>query len=844
LEGAAAKACSRGGSANWKRAKVLPAEEGAAIAFFRTRARERNPVVPAAANELLIVEVDLDVPDDAYPPDAEVETRVDAVLESHGIVLPETTTVRSRRGRHFYLAVATGCAPGKVQIDEVEGIAPSKDGYVVGVPGLHELEGVVYRYVRNGKPTLCPGETYELLVARGEQTRKRVWTDFEAGKPIPQGWRNETLFHLALELVRAGDSRAEVLERLLQVNREQCRPPLSEELVLKQLDGACKWAREHPTDVEKSAVKARRILHDRRNGPSESPKREARTAEAWEEPVPIATREAVPAFDISLLPEWLGDYAAAITAEKGAALDLGGNLVLAVISGGIARHVQVSPRPGWYEPTNLYEIVALAPGQAKSPVFKAALRPVRTLERQQMKHWQEHERLVEMSREVFEKRRKGLVDEVAKDHKLDPEQLQEKLEEIEVGLGPTEVPPQPRLLTEDVTPEGLASLLAAHGRIIAASDEGSALFENLAGRYTRGGSTSWDLFNKSHSGVDVAIDRKGSGAVIVYDPSLTLAIATQPEMLRTLADKPGAGGRGVLARPLYALPGPVYMEDATLAADSDVLDEYERRVRDVYSDTPELQTDESDHPRPTILTFDAPARDRFEEFEREVNRERRQLGGDDVDGDSAVYLGWLSKLSGQTARLAAVLHCAAKWTGGFGASALVIDEATVERAIALARYYRAHALSVFGLMGELPMQALAVRILRWLAARDEPERDALTVRDVHRSRGTGTTAAEVRVALRLLEEHGWVRLAKPPVGSSGGRPSERVQVNPQLWNHPETGDRGDRTEVVSPLSGQSGGFSFCTEHPKAGRWRGRDKRWRCRGCEPPAFDSEVIEEAP
>jgi hypothetical protein len=96
LEGAAAKACSRGGSANWKRAKVLGPEEGAAIALFKTRARKRNPVVPAATNELLIVEVDLDVPDDVYPPDAEVEARVDSVLESRGIAFPETTTVRSR----------------------------------------------------------------------------------------------------------------------------------------------------------------------------------------------------------------------------------------------------------------------------------------------------------------------------------------------------------------------------------------------------------------------------------------------------------------------------------------------------------------------------------------------------------------------------------------------------------------------------------------------------------------------------------------------------------------------------------------------------------------------------
>ena len=105
--------------------------------------------------------------------------------------------------------------------------------------------------------------------------------------------------------------------------------------------------------------------------------------------MPIATRGAMPMLEVDLLPSWLASWARAISAEKGAALDLGANLALGAVSGGIARNVQVSPRPGWNEPVNLYVITALAPGQAKSPVFKAALRPVRTLERQRMQEWSE-----------------------------------------------------------------------------------------------------------------------------------------------------------------------------------------------------------------------------------------------------------------------------------------------------------------------------------------------------------------------------------------------------------------------------------------------------------------------
>src|SRR5262249_40028840 len=157
------------------------------------------------------------------------------------------------------------------------------------------------------------------------------------------------------------------------------------------------------------------------------------------------------------------------------------------------------------------------------------------------------------------------------------------------------------------------------------------------------------------------------------------------------------------------------------------------------------------------------------------------LGAADDDGDS-VYLGWLSKLAGQTARLAAVLHAVDHWTDGTGAAQLVIDEPTVARAVELARYYRTHALAVFGLMGELPEQRRARTILGWLRSRSADELATLTVRDVHRSRRTGTTGVQVQTALRLLGAHGYIRVEKQPRVGRGGRATERVHVHPEIQN--------------------------------------------------------------
>jgi Protein of unknown function (DUF3987)/Bifunctional DNA primase/polymerase, N-terminal/Primase C terminal 1 (PriCT-1) len=829
IRGQAAKECTGTGSAAWKAAKLVSTDASFAAGFYRSRCRARNPAVVASASGLVLLE--LDGPDE--------------LLDTFGIAtLPATVEVQSRRGKHRYLRPPAGRRPLKVQLDEA-GVIVSSDGYVVSVPALHP-SGHVYRYLDDDAELAeLPVDVYDLLIGLGRETRARTTRVVDNGGPIPIGQRNETIFHLALEQVRADVPPGEILERLLEAN-QHCVVPLDEELVRKQLAGAIKWARQHPTETEKARAEARRILQEQRVSSGgrqhENEKRRAAlVGSMWERPVPFAARGTLPPFPVETLLDWAAAWATAIAAEKGATVDLSGNLILDVVAGAIARNVQVSPRPGWYEPTNLYTIVALAPGQRKSPVFKAALRPVRTLEQQLIRAWEEQEKLVTITGAIFDKRRKGLIDEAA-DDELDPELLRERLGELLEGLGPTETPPRPRLLTEDVTPEGLAGLLADHGRIIAASDEGGAIVENLAGRYARG-STSWDVVNKGHSSVDLVVDRKSSGPVIVFDPTITLAIATQPELLRTLAGKPGAEGRGVLARPLYVLPAPVYVEGATPAATPETLDEYARRVLNVYNDTPELETDEDEHPRPTLLTFDDDARALFERFEAELNRERRELGGDDVDGDS-VYLGWLSKLAGQTARLGAVLHAADHWTAGAGTAAVVIDEATVARAVELARYYRAHALAVFGLMGELPEQRRAQAILRWLQTRSPEELEALTVRDVHRTRGKGTTAAQVQTALRLLEQHGYVRIERVESGKRG-RPAERVHVHPEIknpkvdpTNPTKTGDGGISVGFV----GSKQEIFVCERHPSASSWRARDGHWRCTVCEPPVFRGEVLEE--
>src|SRR5208282_3021032 len=62
--------------------------------------------------------------------------------------------------------------------------------------------------------------------------------------------------------------------------------------------------------------------------------------------------------------------------------DLPAMLALAIAGAALAKVYQVQVRQGWTEPTNLFTVTALPPGERKSAVFKAALAPVVAYEQQ------------------------------------------------------------------------------------------------------------------------------------------------------------------------------------------------------------------------------------------------------------------------------------------------------------------------------------------------------------------------------------------------------------------------------------------------------------------------------
>jgi Protein of unknown function (DUF3987) len=146
-------------------------------------------------------------------------------------------------------------------------------------------------------------------------------------------------------------------------------------------------------------------------------------------------------------------------------------------------------------------------------------------------------------------------------------------------------------------------------------------------------------------------------------------------------------------------------------------------------------------------------------------------------GDLAHLAGWAAKLAGATCRLAGLLHLAGDLRDGWNRP---ISADTFAGAVLLADYLVEHARAVFDLMGADTRLDDARWLLEWISRTNQVQ---FSRRDAHQAtRGRFRKATDLEPALRLLEEHGYLRRVdpEPPRDPHGrGRPaSPRFLVNP------------------------------------------------------------------
>jgi replicative DNA helicase len=514
----------------------------------------------------------------------------------------------------------------------------------------------------------------------------------------------------------------------------------------------------------------------------------------WTPPVPFGATTDTPAFPVEVLPSWLGEYVAGVATATQTPPDLAGMLALAVLATVAAGTVEVQPRPGWREPLCLFVAVGMDAGTRKSSVFTALTRPLAEFERDQATA------ALPAITETITLRR--IADQAAAHAEAAaskaPADLQDERQAEAIARAAEAanliVPPVPRWLVDDATPEALAGLLATYGRIALLSPEGD-VFDQMAGRYNQNAGPNLGVYLKGHAGDLLKVDRRGRPPEYVERPCLTIGLAVQPEVLRGLAGRPGFRGRGLLARFLYSLPASLVgrrQPDAPPVPEA-VADRYTLELQALAASLTIPASDD-----PTVLTLDLPAGELLLELERDLEP---RLAAD--SGDLAHLSGWAAKLAGATCRLAALLHLAEHLRDGW---AQAISANTLTAAIRLADYLIKHAQAVFDLMGADPRTDDARWLLDWI---HRTNRTQFSRRDAHRAapRGRFATATDLEPALRLLEEHGYLRRVDPEPSQDPrgrGRPaSPRFLVNPSPRAAEMTETPKTTAEAVSVDSGVS-----------------------------------------
>jgi hydrogenase maturation factor len=166
-------------------------------------------------------------------------------------------------------------------------------------------------------------------------------------------------------------------------------------------------------------------------------------------------------------------------------------------------------------------------------------------------------------------------------------------------------------------------------------------------------------------------------------PALTMCLAVQKEVIKSIGKNKSFRGRGLLARFLYSVGSPKvgYRTRQTKTIRSSVQYRYNVYIKKLMR-IPKY---------PRLLNLSKKAQSKWDDFYNDIERQMKQ-------GGSLQYIqGWASKLPGAVARIAGLLHCVqyAEKAPNKDVSVNIVNGA-----IQLGDYFRSHALYAFGLMDE------------------------------------------------------------------------------------------------------------------------------------------------
>lgn len=477
------------------------------------------------------------------------------------------------------------------------------------------------------------------------------------------------------------------------------------------------------------------------------------TGEPWPEPRHVEPHGALPPFPVASLPSWAQDHVVAAADAIQVPVDLTATLAIGALVAACTGRAKVHVTVEWYEPMALYLVCALPSGAGKSPAHAKVARWLDDWEAEQVAAVQDaHDRALLKVRHAKKQQAKlegGMGADSDLFAALDA-----------VAAAEAEVPPLPRVLIDDATPEAVATLLAAHDQRLAITSTEADLFDMLL-RGKPGQRQNMNIYLKAWSADPFRRDRKGGSesgpeSMVLRRPMLSCSVTVQPAVLARVAGDEEMASRGFAYRFMVSMPdnwlGSRDQRRRFRSSRLATTAPYESMCRSLAARWARWE-------HPADLRMSGESAQAVEDFLVEL--EPQLAPGEPLERLAE----WVNKVYASVVRYAGLLHLAEEHATGDP-----VGVETTRRAIDLGRYWLAHAYAVVGMAGDKVVDQ-AQTILTWAASNGAQ----FTLADLHRQvrrPGEGLDkVADYVPALELLVDLGWVR----PVDSGDWRANVGVR---------------------------------------------------------------------
>lgn len=502
---------------------------------------------------------------------------------------------------------------------------------------------------------------------------------------------------------------------------------------------------------------------------------------------PLIPRPVPPPFPLEALGETLSAFVTALATQTQTAPDLAALGVLGVLAA-VAMGAKVDCGNWEAETLGLYTLAVSPSGDRKSTVLKRVAAPLYRIEHQAREDAKARRASHESRLEVMQARKRALVAKLGKLQAEDEITAAERdLEHVTGKLAEASEFVEPRLLSDDATPEGLAELLSKHDSGIAVISAESAVIDNLLGHYSDQGKANLHVVCKAFNGEYASVDRRGRPPLILPRPLLSISLFAQPFVLENVLGHDTARGQGLIGRFILvdasasSYVGHRQIDPPPAKVPGHLIEAWDQIVRTVRTHISATEPTKPTDPESQggfvgsvavgeqeLLTLSLSPSSKKLLTELELALEPRQADGADL----ATYRDWVSRHHGRIARIAGLLHLVERSPH----EPIAVD--TMRRALAIGEYVLAHGLLALSAPDDLLRRALA-----WLSRRED---NLVSQRDIHHGflGGHGKVSRAQELIEKLLAQHA----LRPQVGEKipgpkGGRPKgPRYEINPHRRN--------------------------------------------------------------